>query len=98
MTDDLPPIPADAPRPGSLWQHYKTSKHYVVLRLTRHAGTKGILVEYTPYAETYLLQNQQPIPWSRPIEEWHEQVVIQLMDGTSTLVPRFAPVGWAAPT
>jgi hypothetical protein len=100
MTDDLPPIPASAPQPGSVWKHYKSSL-YRVTRLVRHSETREILVEYVPH-ELHLHATgtieSRPLPWARPLAMWHEPVEVPLQDGTAVMQPRFRFVGWVAPT
>jgi hypothetical protein len=79
-TDDLPPIPADAPAPGR-YRHYK-GNDYEVLHTARHSErTDEFLVVYRP------LRDPDAI-WVRPLAMFVEEI-----DGPDGRVRRFAPLG-----
>lgn len=79
-TDDLPPLPADAPAPGR-YRHYKGNE-YEVLHTARHSERTGeFLVVYRPLRDPGAI-------WVRPLEMFVEDV--DVADGRQ---PRFAPLG-----
>lgn len=76
--DDLPPLPADAPRAGR-YRHYKGNE-YEVLDCALHSETLEWVVVYHPAGRP------QPL-WVRPLDMFAETVTVG-----GVTVPRFAPL------
>lgn len=57
-------IPANAPKPGSNWQHYK-GNNYAVVAIGRHTTSGTDMVVYKDGGENV---------WCRPLSEWREVV------------------------
>jgi len=64
----LPPLPADAPKKGEVWRHYKGDK-YRVTGLALHSTTDEWMVLYEP-----LYENAATEFFTRPLIEWKEVV------------------------
>jgi len=62
LPEPLPPISSDAPKPGSLWQHFKGGA-CTVIGVSRHTETGDVLVNYLKDGEF----------WSRPLSMWADQ-------------------------
>lgn len=71
----------DLPAIGSVWKHYK-GELYKVRGTALEEATERVVVIYNS-DETIL-----PIPWTRPLEEWHEKV-----EHEGTMVQRFTLQG-----
>lgn len=100
MVEGSTAIPPYAPKPGSVWAHYKGSL-YRVTRLVRHSETREIMVEYVSHElHQYPLGNitEPSLPWVRPLAMWHEAVPVVLRDGPTIMRVRFTFEGWVQPT
>ena len=62
LPEPLPPIPADAPEPGSRWRHFK-GQTCTVIGVSRHTETGEFLVDY----------QKGDILWSRFLNAWADQ-------------------------
>ncbi len=58
----LSPIPADAPKQGTLWQHWKGDV-VTIIRVARHSETSELLVIYNHLGAT----------WARPLAMWADE-------------------------
>ncbi len=65
MLTNLTPIPANAPRPGSRWGHWK-GHECLVLSVGYHTETGELLVFYK--------EEHSGIMFARPLSSWHEKV------------------------
>lgn len=75
MIEDLNPIPEDAPKPGSVWRHYKQKHIAVVLQVGYHTETGELGVFYR--------ENVTGLFFFRPLKMWHDQI----MPGLSRFTP-----------
>lgn len=67
------------PQCGSVWKHYKGSL-YKIKGLVIQEATEEIAVCYEAVV------NPLPIPWSRTLREWNEEV-----EHNGVVLPRFSP-------
>jgi hypothetical protein len=61
-------LPADAPREGEQFRHYK-GDHYEVVLLALHSNDEEWMVVYKP-----LYENPDAPYFTRPLHEWGERV------------------------
>jgi hypothetical protein len=66
--DPVPPLPADAPKAGEVYKHYKGDLYKVVL-LAEHSNDNEWMVVYEPQYE-----NPDAPYFTRPLREWSEPV------------------------
>ncbi len=69
MKGNIVPQPADAPKVGETYQHYK-GEHYEVVALALHSNDEEWMVVYKPLYET-----PDALLFTRPLREWREEVV-----------------------
>lgn len=62
------PLPADAPKVGETYQHYKGDSYQVKL-LALHSNDQEWMVVYEP-----LYENPDAPFFTRPLREWSEEV------------------------
>lgn len=65
--DSIPPLPADAPKAGEVYQHYKGDK-YRVVDIALHSDETWNVV-YEPLYEGAVCNL-----FTRPVAEWHQVV------------------------
>jgi hypothetical protein len=81
------PVPADAPKPGDLYKHYKQGDVYKVVGVAINAGDNydGLdewMVIYEPMYE----EAAAPM-FARPLAQWHQEV-----EWEGQKLPRFSKV------
>lgn len=64
----MTPLPADAPKPGDRYRHFKGDLYRVVL-LAEHSNDDEWLVVYEP-----LYESPDAPYFARPLREWNEIV------------------------
>lgn len=62
LPEPLNPVPRDAPRPGSVWAHWKEGGRCAVIAVSRHSETGEFLVTY----------HKDNAYWSRPLAQWRD--------------------------
>ena len=62
------PLPADAPKPGDIYAHYKGDS-YKVVSLALHSNDEEWMVVYEP-----MYENPAAPLFIRPLREWNEEV------------------------
>ncbi len=68
MKGNIIPFPADAPKPGQQFRHYK-GDHYEVVSIALHSNDDIWMVVYKP-----LYENADAPLFTRPLHEWSERV------------------------
>ena len=68
MKGNIVPLPADAPKKGEVYQHYKGDK-YKVFELALHSNDETWMVVYEPMYEC-----PDAHLFTRPLREWGEEV------------------------
>lgn len=68
MKGNAVPLPADAPKVGEVYQHYKGDQYRVKL-LALHSNDDEWMVVYEP-----LYENPDAPLFTRPLHEWRESV------------------------
>lgn len=68
MKGNVVPLPADAPKVGEVYQHYKGDQYRVKL-LALHSNDDEWMVVYEP-----LYENPDAPLFTRPLREWRESV------------------------
>lgn len=68
MKGNVVPLPADAPKEGETYRHYKGDS-YQVNALALHSNDDEWMVVYEP-----LYENPDAPLFTRPLREWHERV------------------------
>lgn len=66
MLKDLPPLPDNAPKPHSVWKHYKKQCVCTALHTGYHTETGEILVFYR--------EEHSGLAFARPLSLWHDLV------------------------
>ncbi|MSR71005.1 DUF1653 domain-containing protein [Candidatus Kaiserbacteria bacterium] len=86
--DPIPPLPADAPKPGEIFRHYKGDQYRVVL-LAEHSNENEWMVVYEP-----MYPNPDAPYFTRPLREWREVVDLPAggQGGEGQKVERFVKV------
>jgi hypothetical protein len=77
--DFVPPIPADAPKQGEEYRHYKGDLYRVVL-LAEHSNDAEWMVVYEA-----MYENPDAPYFTRPLREWG-----QVVEWEGKTVPRFS--------
>ena len=73
------------PRPGEVWQHYKTKGEYEILGI----GKLQVKIESLDMKECVLYRTLSDEKlWARPLEDFIEEVSLE----NGELVPRFSKV------
>lgn len=65
---DVAPLPADAPKPGEVFKHYKGDL-YKVRDLALHSNDEEWMVVYEP-----MYENPAAPLFTRPLKEWRQVV------------------------
>lgn len=81
MKGNVVPLPADAPKVGEVYQHYKGDQYRVKL-LALHSNDDEWMVVYEP-----LYENPDAPLFTRPLHEWRESV-----EWEGVMVERFMKV------
>lgn len=66
--DPVPPVPADAPKAGEVYRHYKGDQ-YKIVSLALHSNDEEWMVVYEP-----MYENPAAPFFTRPLREWREVV------------------------
>lgn len=69
LKETLPDLPADAPKKGEVYKHYKKDDRYEIVGLAVHSGENIWMVIYKPL---YDLEGIDM--FARPLTEWSEEV------------------------
>ena len=67
---DLVPLPANAPKPLSVWKHYKGAIYQVLGVVRSSENHSEFLVVYTALHPS----RYQYVPWCRPLSMWYELI------------------------
>lgn len=65
----VPPLPADAPKAGEVYKHYKKGDQYRVIDVALHSNDEEWMVVYEP-----MYENAAAPLFTRPLREWSEMV------------------------
>jgi len=67
--DPIPPLPADAPKAGEVYAHYKSGDLYKVTALALHSNDDVWMIVYEP-----MYANAAAPMFTRPLSEWQGEV------------------------
>lgn len=76
-------IPEDAPKPGTVWKHYK-GETYKIAAIGRHSETLEVMVIYFREDEPLSITTPRNV-WCRPLSMWHDTAIVRV----GAAIPRF---------